>query len=32
MNNFLNDTTKFVNKALKLVPISDGLAEKNNNL
>jgi len=28
MNNFLNDTTKFVNKALKLVPISDGLAEK----
>ena len=28
MNNFLNDTTKFVNKALKLIPISDGLAEK----
>ena len=28
MNNFLNDTTKFVNKALKLIPISKGLAEK----
>ena len=28
MSSFLNDTTKFVNKALKLVPISKGLANK----
>ena len=28
MSNFLNDTTKFVNKALKLIPISKGLANK----
>ena len=28
MNNFLNDTNKFVNKALKLTSLSKGLAEK----
>ena len=28
MSNFLDDTTKFVNKALKLIPISKGLANK----
>ena len=28
MNNFLNDTNKFVNKALKLTNLSKGLAEK----
>ena len=28
MNNFLNDTNKFVNKALKLTTLSKGLAEK----
>ena len=28
MSNFLNDTTKFVNKALKLITISKGLANK----
>ena len=28
MSNFLNDTTKFVNKALKFLDISPGLANK----
>ena len=28
MNNFLEDTTRFVNQAIKFIPISKGLANK----